>query len=384
MNKYYRIFAALTLSSGFTSQYSLADTLPEQGKTAEVVTEADSGTAAPDWTKKLHFGGLLEIDGSFEKKDFNSNNQEDEDTSDLTLSTVEIGVDADVAEHVKGHVLFLYEDDEDVVVDEAFGLIDGQEEIPLYLKAGKFYLPFGNFSSQMIADPLTKILGESRQTALETGYRIGDFHFSVFAFNGDIDTDEDSSIDNFGAAAGYEMEMDSLKLNIGVSYLNSMAESDWYREQTEEEAGEAQARGFTFSSRNYIPGLGLHALVGFKQFELTGEYICQLEEPEWNLEEIEAGSLARMGLGSTFTDEKMSAWNLEASSTVDLAGKEVLFAVGYQGSRHGEDILPESRLAAVAGIPLFSGTELLIEYRHDEFATDDTADAVTARLAIEF
>ncbi len=38
----------------------------------------------------------------------------DPDSSDITLSTVELGVDVEVAKHVKGHILFLWEEDDNI------------------------------------------------------------------------------------------------------------------------------------------------------------------------------------------------------------------------------------------------------------------------------
>ena len=118
------------------------------------------------------------------------------------LATMELGIDAEVNEYVSGHVLFLWEEDdtEPIDLDEGFITLSGGDACPGYFSVGKMYVPFGNFESNMVSDPLTLEMGETRESALQAGFDVDGFYGSVFAFNGDIDeAGEDSHIDNFGA-----------------------------------------------------------------------------------------------------------------------------------------------------------------------------------------
>jgi hypothetical protein len=61
-------------------------------------------------------------------------------TSDVTLSTVEVFINTQPSEYVFGHILFLYEVDgatETVEVDEGFALIGNTGKFPLFSQAGK-------------------------------------------------------------------------------------------------------------------------------------------------------------------------------------------------------------------------------------------------------
>ena len=104
------------------------------------------------WYDRIQISGLIEVEASHGKTDFKDPSSEDEKTSDVDLSKVELGVDAKISAHVDGHVLFKYEDD-DLFVDEGFITIVGTETFPAYLIAGRQYIPFGNFDTHFVTDP---------------------------------------------------------------------------------------------------------------------------------------------------------------------------------------------------------------------------------------
>eukprot|EP01155_Anaeramoeba_flamelloides_P046761 Anaeramoba_flamelloidesc39939_g1_i1.p1 GENE.c39939_g1_i1~~c39939_g1_i1.p1 ORF type:complete len:154 (-),score=27.30 c39939_g1_i1:86-547(-) len=94
------------------------------------------------WTDKITLSGLIEIEAYYESIDYDDSAENDEDNSDITLATVELGVDVDLVKHVSGHILLLWEEDdtEPMDVDEAFITLDGEDVLPLYLMAGKMYV----------------------------------------------------------------------------------------------------------------------------------------------------------------------------------------------------------------------------------------------------
>ena len=59
---------------------------------------------------------------------------------------------------------------------------------PLYLTAGQFYMPFGRYSSAMVSDPYTKVLGRTLARGIELGYTqqsTNSFHAEVYGFQGE-------------------------------------------------------------------------------------------------------------------------------------------------------------------------------------------------------
>jgi len=59
--------------------------------------------------------------------------------------------------------------------------LGNMEMFPVYLTAGKMYVPFGNFESNMIQDPVTLEIGETRESAGQVGFEHSGFYGSAYA-----------------------------------------------------------------------------------------------------------------------------------------------------------------------------------------------------------
>lgn len=133
----------------------------------------EDGRLPDKWSERIELSGLIEVEAGYVSIDPKEGDSSDE--SDIAVATVELGVDAEITKHVLGHVLFLYEDGEDISVDEATITLSGEDVIPAYLTAGEMYVPFGNFESHMISDPLTLEIAETREAAIQVGGQSGGF-----------------------------------------------------------------------------------------------------------------------------------------------------------------------------------------------------------------
>ena len=124
------------------------------------------------WLDKITLSGLLEAEAGYNRFEPDRANEPDDEDSNITLSTFELGLDAELNRHVSGHALVLWEEDdtEPVDLDEGFITFTGTEEIPAYLHAGKLYVPFGVYDTVFISDPFTLELGETRKSAVFAGY----------------------------------------------------------------------------------------------------------------------------------------------------------------------------------------------------------------------
>lgn len=330
------------------------------------------------WSERISLSGLLEVEATYEDVDFDAAGSED--ASDLVLATVELGIDAELTEQVSGHVLLLWEEDETepIDVDEAFILFDGGNDAPVWVRAGKMYVPFGNFSSNMISDPLTLEIGETNESAVEAGVRMGDFYALVYAFNGDVDeAGDDNHIDNFGAQVGYALEQDNFSLDASISYINNLADSDGWEDELDDLDTELD---------DYVGGLGMHAAVEAGAFNIIGEYILALDDPEYVVD------------NSVEERDAIEVWNFEVGYAFTLFNKAALVGVAYQGSNNGDsfmpegyasadedlDFIPQDRYMFTIGAEILPYTSLALEYLHDEYEDDDSADIVTAQLALEF
>jgi hypothetical protein len=315
------------------------------------------------WFDRIRVSGLVEVEAGYGEVDFDDSAVEDEDTSDVDLATVELLVDADIASHVSGHVLFKWEED-DLFVDEGFLTLDGGDALPAYLIAGRQYVPFGNFDTHFVTDPNTLVLGETNEGAAVAGYRFGGemLDLSIGAFNGEAqEAGDDDAIDSYVAAIKVQPVEG---VGLGVSYISNLAGSNGYNEVVvDPENLDSLVAGWS----------AFASLELFDRFKLVGEYVAAVDD-------FEAGEIYD---AADTEARKPTAWNAELG--VSLA-ENAEVAIRYGGSDDGgTEFLPETQYGAVVNWGLFDNTNLALEYMHGEFEEDyQETDAVTAQLAIEF
>jgi hypothetical protein len=337
---------------------------------AETIPSGEGQSFLQTITDSVEISGLVEVELNSTNDDIN-----DEDTSDITLATVEIGIDASLSEWASAHLLFLYEEGEEsdhITVDEGTITVGNIRKFPVYLTAGKMYVPFGSFESNMISDPLTLEIGETRDTAVQVGFESGSFYGSVYAYNGDVnETDEDDKIDTFGVNAGYGMENEQMALDVGWGWTNNIGDSDALGDHID-------ATSFG-SVDDYVAGLSFHAVFTTGPFMVIGEYVTALDD-------FEATELAFKGDGA-----EPEAWNIEIGYTTEFFNRETTFAIGYQGTDEALALgLPEERYLVAASLGIFDNTALSLEWAHDEDYDDSDggtgkdSDSATMQLAVEF
>ena len=312
----------------------------------------------------VRLSGLVEVEACY-SKDFDDN-----DASDIVLATVALDIDIDLHKYVKAHILFLWEEDdtEPVDLDEGYIYLGNTEHFPLYLQVGKLYVPFGNYESNMISDPLTLELGETRESSVVLGIDFEGLYASAYAFNGDIDKrGDDDEIKCYGFNTGYAFENDTFGLDIGMDWINSIADSDTL--------GDA----LPGKIKSYVSGLSAHAVFSWQGFNLIGEYLGATDD-------FKADELDFKGKGA-----QPEAWNIEVGYIFEIAGHETVVALAYQGSDEALALeLPEERFLGTVGIGLIDGLSLALEYAHDEDydkkdgGTGDNTDTVTLQMALEF
>jgi len=313
----------------------------------------------PDWKEKITLSGLIEVETNYEEADAG-------DTSDIALATVELGLDADISEHVGGHLLLLWEDGDNAVnVDEGFIVLDGRDITSFYLNAGKMYIPFGNFESHFISDPLTLEIGETNEHAVKIGYTGKSAEICLALYNGDIDqTGDDNHIDDFTASALLTPDVsEKFNLILGLSYISNIGESDGLE-------GEIATPPGTIV--NDVPGIGLSLNLAFlEKYFVELEYISATDS-------FQAGEL-NFDNGQAF---KPDAFNFEFAF---MAADNLELALRYEsGSDLGDDFLPEERYGVAASSALYDNTTLSFEYLHSLFENDDDSGTMTAQLSIAF
>jgi hypothetical protein len=315
-----------------------------------------------NWFERIQVEGVIEFEAAHTRTRFSDPSQADEEENDMDLATVELAMDAAIIDHVDGHVLFKYEED-DLFVDEGFITLSGKEKYPVFLKAGRQYLPFGYFDSHFVTDPATLVLGETNDGAVVAGYRFaGDkVEISAGLFNGAVDeSGDDDMVDSVVAAVGFQ-PFESVMM--GVSYTSNLISSDGLSEFA-----------VTDSIDDMVGGWSAYLTVAFmERFTFVAEYAAALDH-------FKAGEIYD---AADTRGRKPAAWNLELGFSV-LESLET--AIRYGGADDGgAEFLPEKQYGAVANWGIFDSTNLALEFLRAEFDDDDVeTDTVTLQLAIEF
>ena len=335
----------------------------------------------------IAIGGIIEVVSS----QSNSDGWGGDTASDIVLDTFELGIEASASEWVSGSVLFLYEDadDDNLNVDEAYINIANFDVTPFYGSFGRIYVPFGNFASNMISDPATLTLGETREDVVQFGFESEDgFYGSAYIFNGDgeeaksdYSAVDDNTINNYGLNFGYAMENDGFNLDVGVGYINNIGTTDALQDIVDDNglcAGEG-------CLKDYVSGMSLHAIANIGQFNLIGEYVSAMDDFEVN----------ELGVGEEL---KPRAWNIEGAYNFDLAGKDATVALGYQKTKEmyldnsSTDFFEKAWLASIS-VGIYENTTLAAEWRHAEGYSEteaavgndyDDEDLLQLKLSYEF
>lgn len=300
------------------------------------VGNIDVAPAAPNWADRVKISGLVEAEAGIIDDDFSGTEQ------DHAGVTVELGVEAAVSDYSSAQVLFLYEDgDEGLLVDEAFIRLGKLEKTPLHLTGGRFYVPFGNFETQMISDPLTLEIGEAGEEAVLAGFEAAGLYASVYAFNGDTDDGNSDVVEHFGANAGFAFESDAVNFDVGGGWISSIRDTDGLTDAL---------GGGPVLVAEYIDGYAAHLVGRFGPVVLIGEYVGAGDD-----------------LNGAGSNSRISAYNVEAGLLFPLAGRSVSIGGGYQET---DEALwagfAKKRMAATLAVEIMDGTTLALEGLNEE------------------
>jgi hypothetical protein len=313
--------------------------------------------------KSVDISGAVEVE--VYSMDYKSKEDEDAQESDITLATVELGLDVNINEYTKGHLLFLWEEDdtEPVDLDEGTITIGAVEDIPFYLSAGKMYVPFGVFNSHFVSDPIILEIGETRESAVLVGYTNDHINLSIGSFNGDVDEiDKDNKIESFIASASgtwFPQDSEDFSISLGASYISNIADSNGL---------EAEVTNSELES--YIPGVGGFLSICYQKLSVEAEYIGASDK-------FEAGELSF----DNGEEIQPAAWNCEVAH---MFTEKLEIAARYEGSQDLWDFQPESQYGMVVSYNLFENTTVALEYLHGEYKNGDEQNITMMQMAIEF
>lgn len=341
--------------------------------------EEKEKSRGPGINEFVSLSGIIEGDYKL-GKDFQGDH-----SSEFVLDTVDLILDIKVTDWATGKIVLEYdgtEGNEDLYIDEAHVTLGKTEDFPFFLTGGKIYAPFGEFTTNMIQDPLTQTLGEINGAGVIAGYEKNGFTASVFSYNGMNDGSDPADADNdtingFGASLAYTYEQDEIGWHAAAAWVNNIADANNTSDYLESNADGTKPE--VYSLVDQVPGISLNFSGHYKAFSMNTEYISALDS--FDVSELAYGA----------TGAEPAAWNTELAYTTAIFDKKTVFAVGYQRSWEAVALeLPEQRYIGAASFGIFDGTTLTFEYFHDkdydlaDGGTGNNGYGFTTRLSYEF
>lgn len=319
-----------------------------------VADEHDHATdhAAGGIGDHISLSGLIEVEASyFEVEDDNSE-------SDLTLATVELSIEGNVNDQIGGHVTLLYDDDELDVDEAVISLTCGRRVagVETSLHAGKMYLPFGNYGSFMVSDPYTLELGETVADSLLLELMQDLLSVKFGLFRGNVDDGSEHHINHWTAALSVTPMPE---LEVGVSYLNDLAESN------------AELVAVSDLYIDEVAAASVYLTWQTEQFGIVAEYLTALED--FNAEVVTAGD--------ALSGQRPQAWSLEFAW---MPAERWQLAARYE---QADDFLNDPRrYGAAASFGLYDNVAIALEYLYTDFdeASAPEEQNLVGQLALAF
>lgn len=329
-----------------------------EGAPRRIKRIADRDKNVSTWSDRIEVGALIEIEAGYSRPYVG------DAESDIIIATFAPYITSKLNAWISVQGALLYEQDStNFEVDIAIITIANADKTPVYSIIGQTYMPFGNYDTNMLSNPLTLEICETRETGIQLGAATFGVTGTAYIFGGE--SGDNQELDGFGAFLGYNTEFENGALGIGLGYLNNLGESDALQD--------------SLVDSGKVSGSAFNARLDIGSINIIGEYAAANDS--FNMADYdEEGGSARP-----------SAFNLEAGYSFTTAGKESMIAVAYQGSRQAAAIdLSKSRALATYSVKLIRNTGLLVEYACDtDYAIDEggtgkTASALVAQLAVVF
>lgn len=326
-----------------------------------------------DARPQIMLGGKLEAQASWQNPYQGSNG------TSIDLVTAELDVLAKVSPWAMGVMVVDYNNDSlnqvllgsgdpvnnsNLFLDRGYITLGNLNHSPIYFNIGQMYVPFGRYSSNMLTNPTTQVLGRTNARAAELGFFKSGFNASLYAFDGASNTGN-SDVNSWGANVSYQFSVDAYDVALSAGFINNLADSQG-AQLTGADLGTFQ--GFSVNSQTesllrYVPGVDAVAAIDKGPWYLVGEVIAATR------------AYAPQDMMFNGQGAEPKAAHLEIGKGFQLLGKKSIFSLAYDHTWEALAMgLARSSYTATFNISLLKNTVETLEFRHDvNYAATDTS-----------
>jgi hypothetical protein len=220
----------------------------------------------------VQLSGYVNAVGQYSEKDHLGGNTH---STNLNITAAELQTIANISPWVSGFVSLKwnsFDGTNNVAAQRAYMTLGKLSTSPFYASVGTMYVPFGRYSTALIEDPVTKVMGRNLSThgAALIGFAKPSVSAQIFGFKGDALV-KGKSDDIIGADANYYATYKNGKAQIGAGFINNLSESIGIQSYSYQNNGNYGFNGFNMAKR--VPAYDINAQASFGAFALTGEFI---------------------------------------------------------------------------------------------------------------
>jgi hypothetical protein len=315
--------------------------------------------------------GLVQMSGMVEAQVTKTRNPDGSSFSDIDLSEAELHLSSELSPWVLAFFSVAYDNtplpntnirlnNSALFLDRAFIIIGNLDQTPFYMTIGQRFVAFGHYDNYMATAPLTRLLGRVRARQISVSYQhSGDtgMYATIFAFRGDTQVFPSSRhINQIGGSLVYEFKNDYVKTDIGVDYINNLADSEGMTSLVFNQNGILMKRA---------PAVALHAKIGIGAYMFIAEYIRAITP-------FDVSNIGFNGVGA-----RPQALDTALVYSFNTGNKPSDFSIGYAQTREALALfMPERRFAVNYNLVILKDTILSVEYYRDyNYSAISTATA---------
>ena len=320
---------------------------------------------------------VVNLSGKIEAQIFHTNhidNFQNNSATDIDLTAIELDTEILVNQWTTGLMAFVYDnslpsisprriDNSRLFLERGFLTFGNLSKFPMYGTIGQFYVPFGQYSSAMISNPFTKILGRTKARAVALGFSKqfnveNNLNLAAFIFSGPSRTSlNNNGLHNYGANVDYTFTKPKWNIDVAASYIRNIADA-LGMQHNGNSSGPGNFDGFATNNMteilNPVPGLDARATWSMGAFSLTGEWVAA------------SHSFAQSVLSFDNQGAKPGAFHTELAYKFNVFTKPSAFIIGYDQSQQALALLiPKKRYIATVSTSILKDTIESLEFRHD-------------------
>ena len=353
------------------------------------------------WERRITISGLANGDWTWSNRTpvtnsnvlfATSNSDNDQSYNDLGVANANLFIDAKVNNFSYVHAALGYwsgtqnvnaqphaQDPNGVFLDEGYVYLHDFANSPLWARVGIQYTGSGFYERFPIAAPFTQMLSQNRATAATVGFNsAAGYNVSLFVANGSNKKSRLESrrrVNSGGVKAAYRGSMNDVNFNVGFSFMNNMADTD-YVGQVGYDGAVGNGTDTTTLAHRYTKRVGVlaaHATVEYANFDLGLDF---------------SGATSRfspddiLAFGSATKGARPRAIHAGLGYSVPVMGRKSRVGISYEKSWDGVNLassaistaginnrfagLPEYRYGAQVDVELAKMTTLSLHLRKDK------------------